>query len=53
MPAGPYMFWMEVAFEDGAHSAKSLLLTCSSANASGTIPQAAAFTGAEISCGAK
>ena len=52
MPAGPYMFWLEVAFEDGAHSAKSLVLNCGSAAATGNIPQAAAFSGAEISCGA-
>ncbi|MEP6762859.1 MAG: DUF2271 domain-containing protein [Gemmatimonadaceae bacterium] len=49
--AGPYLFWLEVAFEDGAHSAKSLMLTCGAAETAGTIPQAAAFTGAEISCG--
>ncbi|MEP6778853.1 MAG: DUF2271 domain-containing protein [Gemmatimonadaceae bacterium] len=51
VPAGPYLFWLEVAFEDGAHSAKSLMLTCGASESTGTIPQAAAFTGAEISCG--
>ncbi|MEP6834838.1 MAG: DUF2271 domain-containing protein [Gemmatimonas sp.] len=50
--AGPYLFWLEVAFEDGAHSAKSLMLSCGAAASSGAIPAAAAFTGAEISCGA-
>lgn len=24
VPSGPYLFWLEVAYEDGAHSAKTL-----------------------------
>ncbi len=47
---GPYMFWLEVAFEDGPHSAKSVMLTCGAAHAAGTIPAASAFAGAEIAC---
>jgi len=52
MPAGAYTFWLEVGFEDGAHSAKSVTLTCGHAAASGSIPTAAAFTGADVSCDA-
>lgn len=52
VPAGAYMFWLEVGFEDGAHSAKSVTLACGHAPASGSIPTAAAFTGAEVSCDA-
>lgn len=48
--AGAYVFWLEVGFEDGAHSAKSVQLSCGTADASGTIPQAAAFAGASVSC---
>jgi thiamine biosynthesis lipoprotein len=47
---GTYMFWLEVAFEDGAHSAKSATMSCGATDASATIPQAAAFTGATVSC---
>ncbi len=49
---GTYTFWLEVGFEDGAHSSKSVSLTCGKAPVTGTIPSAAAFTGAEISCDA-
>lgn len=48
--AGPYLFWLEVAFEDGPHSAKNVAVTCGTAHGAGTIPGASAFTGAEISC---
>jgi thiamine biosynthesis lipoprotein ApbE len=48
--ASTYTFWLEVGFEDGAHSAKSVTLTCGRAPTTGQIPTAAAFTGAEISC---
>jgi thiamine biosynthesis lipoprotein len=48
--AGPYMFWLEVAFEDGPHSAKSVTVSCGAGHGAGTIPSASAFTGAEISC---
>ncbi len=47
---GPYLYWLEVAFEDGPHSAKSVMLTCGAAHASGTIPAASAFAGATVSC---
>lgn len=47
---GPYLFWLEVAFEDGPHSAKNVMLTCGMAHAGGTLPAASAFAGAEISC---
>ena len=47
---GPYLFWLEAAFEDGPHSAKSVMLTCGTAHAAGTIPAASAFAGAEIAC---
>lgn len=50
VPAGPYQFWLEVAFEDGPHSARSVTVTCSSAHAEGTIAGASAFTGAQIAC---
>ena len=50
MAAGPYMFWLEVAFEDGPHSAKSVTVSCGTGHGAGTIPGASAFTGAEISC---
>ena len=51
-PAGPYMFWLEVAFEDGAHSAKSVTVACGKGPATAAIPTASAFTGAEVSCDA-
>jgi hypothetical protein len=47
---GPYLYWLEVAFEDGPHSAKNVTLACGTAHAAGTIPAASAFAGAEISC---
>ncbi|HEX3927079.1 MAG TPA: DUF2271 domain-containing protein [Gemmatimonadales bacterium] len=47
---GRYVFWLEVAFEDGPHSAKSVTLTCGAAHADGVIPSASAFAGAAISC---
>jgi thiamine biosynthesis lipoprotein len=50
VPAGSYTFWLEVGFEDGAHSAKSVTVTCGKGPATGTIPSAAAFTGADVSC---
>lgn len=48
--SGPYRFWLEEAFEDGAHSIKSVVVTCSGARASGSIPGAAAFAGAQVEC---
>lgn len=50
VPAGSYTFWLEVGFEDGAHSAKSVTISCGKAPTSGAIPSAAAFTGADVSC---
>ncbi|MEI6739434.1 MAG: DUF2271 domain-containing protein [Gemmatimonadaceae bacterium] len=50
VPAGTYLFWLEVGFEDGAHSAKSVSLSCGKGLVAGAIPGAAAFTGAEVSC---
>lgn len=50
VPAGPYQFWLEVAFEDGAHSSKSAVVACGATPASGTIAAADAFTGARIDC---
>ncbi len=51
-PAGPYMFWLEVAFEDGAHSAKSVTVACGKGPVAAAIPTASAFTGADVSCDA-
>jgi FAD:protein FMN transferase len=50
VPPGPYVFWLEAAFEDGPHSSKSATVTCGAAHATGTIPRASAFAGAEIAC---
>jgi hypothetical protein len=50
VPAGSYSFWLEVGFEDGAHSAKSVTVSCGKAPVTAAIPSAAAFTGADVSC---
>lgn len=51
VPAGSYLFWLEVAYENGAHSSKSVAVACGSTEATAVIPQAAAFAGADIRCG--
>lgn len=50
VPAGTYQFWLEVAFEDGAHSSRNATVVCGATPASGTIAAADAFTGARIDC---
>jgi FAD:protein FMN transferase len=48
---GPYMFWLEGAFEDGPHSLKSVVVVCGTTPATGTIASAAAFAGGTVQCG--
>ncbi|MEO5800528.1 MAG: DUF2271 domain-containing protein [Gemmatimonadales bacterium] len=51
--AGAYLFWLEVAFENGAHSLRSVVVSCESAPATGIMSATDAFAGAQIDCGFK
>lgn len=54
MPAGPYRFWLEAAYENGPHSVGSVVVTCgggAAAAGSGAIDAATAFAGAKVQCG--
>ncbi len=51
VPPGPYMFWLEAAYENGPHSYKSVTVSCAAMAGSGSIDAAAAFTGAQVHCG--
>ncbi|MES2123498.1 MAG: DUF2271 domain-containing protein [Gemmatimonadota bacterium] len=53
VPPGAYQFWLEVAFENGAHSLRSVVVTCGSTPGSGVMPAADAFAGAQVDCVAK
>lgn len=50
VPAGPYRFWLEAAFEDGAHSVKSVVVNCGGSTATGALDAAAAFAGGLVEC---
>jgi hypothetical protein len=52
MPAGPYRFWLEAAYENGPHSVGSVVVTCGGASGSGAIDAASAFAGAKVQCAA-
>ncbi len=48
--AGAYMFWLEVAFENGAHSLRSVVVTCENTPATGMMTATDAFAGAQVDC---
>ncbi|MEP6589917.1 MAG: DUF2271 domain-containing protein [Gemmatimonadota bacterium] len=50
---GSYQFWLEVAFENGAHSVRNVTVTCGPTAASATMAAADAFAAAQVDCVAR
>jgi thiamine biosynthesis lipoprotein len=50
MPAGMYTFWVEAAYQNGPHSARSATVVCGTGRASGAIDATDAFAAGSVVC---